>query len=610
MTAAEVENPFLVAALGYAARGWRVFPLAPRSKKPFKDSHGFEEATTDATKIEEWWRETPSANVGIATGGGFFVVDVDPRHDGDNSIEQLRSVGLPRTLISHTGSGGLHLFYRSTADVPGRIGMLPGVDVRAAGGYVVAPPSVHPDGGVYRWETTDEIAEAPAALVEAVVRKRPALRAVDVGGTIPEGERNDRLYRDACAMRRRGYGEAAILAALRADDRCVPPLGDAELQQIAASACRHAPEPEAVPSPPAEFFDVPPPDYSYALPPGLTVVEGREPGDDDGPRLVAVSTIEAKPVLWRWTGRLEAGEVASLEGLPGCGKSTIGTELAAAITTGRALYGDRPRPPEGVLWISHEEDRAKTLRPRLDAAGADVSRVFICDEGSIPSFPADYDWLRRQIVKLGVGLVFIDPIDSYLDFGRNGDSNRNTDVRSRLLGLSTIAHDTGASIVMVRHWRKSGGTQAVFRAAGSIAYNAVARTVISVQKDPDDEETRVVAWPKMSNAPEPGSLAFKIGDGRRVVWLGDDHRSAQEMMDALDRHDSDKSSALREAVDWMRQYLADRGTVKSTDMQREGLVAGHSSKTMERARKALKVFSRKVGAEWWSELPSTNTANP
>lgn len=168
------ENPstLLEAALSYAARGWHVLPIHspgsstapcscgnPNCDSPAKHPrtiHGVKDATTDPAQIHAWWAKWPKANVGLATGkvSGFFALDVDPRHGGDDSLAKLeREHGpLPPTFTVRTGSGGRHFYFLMPADgapLKNRIGLSPGIDIRADGGYVVAPPSIHVSGGPY-----------------------------------------------------------------------------------------------------------------------------------------------------------------------------------------------------------------------------------------------------------------------------------------------------------------------------------------------------------------------------------------------------------------------------------------------------------------------------
>ena len=162
----------LDAALDYARRGWKVHPLKPREKLPLS-VHGHKDATDDETAIRAWWDSTPEANIGISCeASGLVVLDVDPRHDG------VRPAGLPRTVEALTGGGGLHLLFRHPGlGVRLRGQLAQGVDVKAKG-YIVAGPSVHPSGALYRWAPglgpdEVELAELPPALLAALTETRP-----------------------------------------------------------------------------------------------------------------------------------------------------------------------------------------------------------------------------------------------------------------------------------------------------------------------------------------------------------------------------------------------------------------------------------------------------
>lgn len=165
----------------YAARGWPVFPLIPRTKKPIH-AGGFKNASTDLAQVDAWWAEHPDANIGIPTGvaSGLFLVDLDDkdgrsgsdhwadlvaRHDGDGS-----------PLEVYSGSGGLHLLY---AHVPGLVNsaskLAPDVDTRGEGGYFVAAPSIHPCGKPYQWGAGAldlQPVPPPAWLVETAMARK------------------------------------------------------------------------------------------------------------------------------------------------------------------------------------------------------------------------------------------------------------------------------------------------------------------------------------------------------------------------------------------------------------------------------------------------------
>jgi len=144
-------------ALWYASRGWPVFPLGPRSKKPTRGSRGLLEATVDRERIERYWTRHPEANVALACGIRFDVLDVDG-DEGAAAFDQwwheegleVDRVTMDAALIVGTPGGGVH-FYGERLGAGNRAGMLPRVDWRGNGGYVVAPPSIHPNGGRYLW---------------------------------------------------------------------------------------------------------------------------------------------------------------------------------------------------------------------------------------------------------------------------------------------------------------------------------------------------------------------------------------------------------------------------------------------------------------------------
>lgn len=170
-------------ALAYAARGWPVFPLAERGKNP-RTSNGFKDAATNPNVIERWWDRWPEANIGVPTGRaiGAWVLDVDPGKRGADSLAELESeLGpLPDTLEQRTGSGGRHLFFAwvEGREVRNRQAVRPGIDVRGEGGYIVVPPSIHPDTGrTYDWSMGDDdpIVFAPAAWLDLLAPVKKAI---------------------------------------------------------------------------------------------------------------------------------------------------------------------------------------------------------------------------------------------------------------------------------------------------------------------------------------------------------------------------------------------------------------------------------------------------
>jgi putative DNA primase/helicase len=266
----------LAAAIEYAKRGFRVFPLhsvrdgvctcqdwrdkndkgpCPTPGKHPRFRNWQERATCDPLAIEEFWWNHKGSNVGIATGAasGVLVLDVDPKNGGDDSIDTLVSKHgrLPDTLQAITGSGGKHFYFAHPGKlVKNGVSLLPGLDIRGDGGLVVAPPSVHVSGREYAWDGLDEFADMPILpatpwLLE-LINGKPAngvKTRFELPQEIAEGARNETLHKYACLLRGKGSGldPSEILEAVLAVNRsrCKPPLDEGEVQALVESACRH-----------------------------------------------------------------------------------------------------------------------------------------------------------------------------------------------------------------------------------------------------------------------------------------------------------------------------------------------------------------------------------
>jgi hypothetical protein len=249
-------SEFLEPALAYARLDWPVLPLRPRQKVPLPGSRGVHDATTDPDLIRPWWSRQPTANIGLAAGAAFWVLDVDyggweaTGPDGADSFALLtkRYGRLPETVQQCTGGGGWQYLFRPDARIGNGVGFLPGLDTRAVGGYVAAPPSIHPSGRAYHWRrghAPGEIALAPApswllALIKPPPKPKPAprpVRAADSYGRAAlegeakavtqagEGARNATLFKAAARLGELAAAgkleQAAIRAALTdAGERC------------------------------------------------------------------------------------------------------------------------------------------------------------------------------------------------------------------------------------------------------------------------------------------------------------------------------------------------------------------------------------------------------
>jgi putative DNA primase/helicase len=252
------SDPFLNAALARAAEGWAVHPLfgivagacecGRKRDCPTPGKHprlpGWQEkATTDRRTIEAWWQRWPHANIGGATGkkSGRNVLDIDPRHGGDLSLEALESTHgrLPETHEVITGSGGGHRYFTYGGSLSNTAGILgPGLDIRSDGGNLVLPGSRHLSGRGYEYEITHgpddlAIADIPEWLLRLLSSQRQT-HVRPAPGRIPNGTAHHTFVSWAGTMHHRGFSPGAILAALRHENetRCDPIRPEANIRKI------------------------------------------------------------------------------------------------------------------------------------------------------------------------------------------------------------------------------------------------------------------------------------------------------------------------------------------------------------------------------------------
>lgn len=241
--------PCCLWALRYARRGWAVFPL--NGKAPYRGTRGHLDATTDRKQIRRWWKKWPDANVAIRcdSENGPIVGDVD----GPSGEQLLKMLPIPETRVARSRPGRRHLYFDAPLDgevIPRTIrvkkdGIKYELDILGDGGYVIAPPSIHPETGKpYEWLSHSTIVPFPVSLIELIhAKKSPNGSAPPLPAIIHEGERDNLLTSLAGSMRRRGASEEAILAALQEENRTRvnPPLTDKDLRRIARSIARKPP---------------------------------------------------------------------------------------------------------------------------------------------------------------------------------------------------------------------------------------------------------------------------------------------------------------------------------------------------------------------------------
>jgi hypothetical protein len=337
--------------------------------------------------------------------------------------------------------------------------------------------------------------------------------------------------------------------------------------------------------------------------------------DDQGTLL---SNVQPERVRWLWPGRIPFGKLTILDGDPGLGKSVLTIDLAARVSRGWSMPGEEREPgddgrePAGVVILSAEDGLDDTIRPRLDAAGADCERVLALDKIAdsqgprLPVVPDDCGHILEAIRRMKAKLVIIDPLTAYLAAQTN--SHRDQDIRRALHPLAILAQQTGAAVLVVRHLNKATGGNPLYRGGGSIGIIGAARSGLLVARDPDNPDRRVLASTKCNLAKLPPSLSFDLSTAEngalRVGWIGACAHTAESLL-AAPRDDEDRD-AVQEAVEVIRAIL-EGGPVPSDDAKKEARKAGIAERTLYRAKAILGVKSRKVSFSgkgvWQWSLP-------
>ncbi len=336
------------------------------------------------------------------------------------------------------------------------------------------------------------------------------------------------------------------------------------------------------------------------------------------PILQCFADVPPSSVRWLWPGRIALGRLTLLVGRPGEGKSFLTTDLAARVSTGRPWPDGSEGVSGSVIFICAEDDPSDTLRPRLDAHGADVRRTHLLSmvrkttsEGRTydAAFTlSDVGPLERSLqMHPDCRLVVVDPIGSYL--GSGTDAYRDSDVRLLLDPVARLAEQYGPAVLLVAHRRKNATVaHADDLALGSRAFTGVARSVWHLTRDAKNRDRRLLLPGKNNLAAEGRGLAFTIaGDPPAVCWQTDPvDMTATEALAAEtagNENNSDRT-VRKEAATWLRELLAD-GPMAVTDVRRQAEDAGFNWRTVQRAKTDLHIRSHRdqVPGAWQWRLP-------
>ena len=309
-----------------------------------------------------------------------------------------------------------------------------------------------------------------------------------------------------------------------------------------------------------------------------------------------MSEVERTEIRWLWQSRIPLGKLCLLSGDPGLGKSFITMDIAARVSAALDWPDGGTAERGRVLLLNAEDDASDTLGPRLDAIGADCSRILtVGREKALVRLDQDVDHLERLVQRHKASLVVIDPVMSYM-----GDVQTNSDpaVRAVLQPLHDMAERCRCAVLLVMHLNKKQGVSAAYRTGGSIAFTGIVRAGFMVARSKNDPALRVLHSLKNNNAKEPPALGYKLDDAgsgvARVIWTGVVDEDLNEAL-APTRAGPSVSDTVK---DWLQRYLA-AGPVSAAEVLRAAKAAGISKSTLNRVKPGLAASYKDGQVNMW-----------
>lgn len=329
------------------------------------------------------------------------------------------------------------------------------------------------------------------------------------------------------------------------------------------------------------------------------------------PRLTCLADVKPERVSWLWADRIPYGKLTLIDGDPGLGKTTISLDIAARLTRGAKMpFDPSPVEPADVIVMSAEDGLADTIRPRLEAAGADLNHVHFLEinDGSgiprAPVLPNDIPLIEEAIKERNARLVIIDPLMAYLSGKVN--ANNDQDVRRALAALVAMAERTGAAIVVLRHLNKLTGSLAMYRGGGSIGIIGAARSALLVTKHPADPEKRVIARVKCNLSRHADAVIYSFEDADGVGYVNWQETCQFTADGLLAAQEAERAPSRSDAEEFLLTFLAD-GPRLTADVKEAATKAGIKERTLSRAKTTLHVKACRMGKAWGMTLPSEST---
>lgn len=531
-------NAMMDSALTYAHMGLSVIPL--HGKRPYFDNW-YEVASKDDITIERWWKQNPQDNIGIATGikSQVFVVDIDPRNGGEDSLELLihRHGKMPTTWEVVTGSGGRHFYFRLPNFAIGNVvGLAPGIDIKGTGGQVVSPPSIHPDTHKpYLWDGLNDIqdeplAEGPDWLLGMLREKNlPAAKhAPPIPLRIPKGVQHHTLVSLAGRLRHMGLDEEEILCLLLKVNarRCEVPGPEKNIEAIAKSMGKYQPHDRNLYSEAQKLWRM------------TRHLEHQQESDRADMTPVDAYSLMRNPVAAPKSIIKEMlnNGLTILAGRPKSGKSWLTLQLALSVGSGGLFIGSAPvELPGKVGYFALEESQSRTgsrlhrLVTHADPTLQNIEFMYAIK----PLMSGGAAQIDSYLAQYAPTLLVIDTLLALVkgQQGKRSDVLRNDYEEIAILQKLATKHRT--AIVVVHHTNKIGG-DAVDSVSGTTGVTAAADCIWVLKRQPDKKGLLEIKGREVEESSYLMELDLSGPIGWNTVETGDDAATSLERMEILE----------------------------------------------------------------------------
>lgn len=309
----------------------------------------------------------------------------------------------------------------------------------------------------------------------------------------------------------------------------------------------------------------------------------------------SMADVHAVDVEWLWKPYLPRGKVTIIRGMPGDGKSMFVVALIAALSTGRPLFNEENwREPIACVYQNAEDAVDDTIKPRLDSAAADCTRIFFIDEHDDPLCFTD-ERIEQTILEKNAGLFVLDPLQAYI--GADVDMHRANEVRAVMNSLVDVAQRTKCAILLIEHLNKMKGGPAITRGLGSMDISGAARSVMLLGSKDDHSDEVYLAHVKCSLAPKGQTLVFTKEDNR-MYFEGVSEISANQLLNCGDLPDY-KPTKLDQVCATLQDVFQSADEILCQQIYDFFLENSISKRTVDEAKKKLGIQSAKRGNAWY-----------